>query len=448
MITRHVLTIPAGDDGPERRVHYRRCGAGPVLLLVHQSPRSSKEYEPLMRAWGAHFTCIAPDSPGFGQSDPLPGAPDIDRFAAATLRFLDALGVKHCHAYGFHSGSIILAHAMKQQPRRFSALAIGGYPLWTEAEMALLGERYTLPLVPSAYGEHLAWLWNRVLEQAWFFPWFDVREEARMRNPHADSEAVHAIVMELLDAGNAYRAGYRAALSALPWVPAPNDAMPPVFIGAYAGDPLQDHIDRLPALPAHWRTGKAPSPTAHQADCLAFLRAHRGAEVPAALAEDAGEGFIAVDEGLIHWKGTPGSARLVLHAPAGELADPGPDAVALDVPGHGLSDPATDLPEVLREGAMALGVDGILIPPVPAGDPALLYPDLAPRRFGEHLQRAWGISRAEALFAPWYAASAAHAIPIDPAAITPEAIAVRTRARLRAGSAARQWHETLVTMQQ
>lgn len=448
MITRHILTIPADNGSPERRVHYRKCGSGPVLLLVHQSPRSSKEYEPLMRAWAAHFTCIAPDSPGFGQSDPLPGDPDIDSFAAATLRFLDVLGVRHCHGYGFHSGSIILAHALKQQPHRFSALAIGGYPIWTAAEIALLGERYTLPLVPSAYGEHLAWLWNRVLEQAWFFPWFDVREEARMRQPHADPEVVHAIVMELLDAGDAYRAGYRAALSAPPWVPAPGDAMPPVFIGAYAGDPLQDHLDRLPALPPHWRTGKAPDPAAHQADCLAFLRAQRGAAAPAVLAEDAGEGFIAVDDGLIHWKGTPGAARMILHAPASELADPGPDMVAVDVPGHGLSDPATDFAEVLREAAMTLGVDGMLLPQIPAGDPALLYPDLAPQRFGEHLQRTWGIARAEALFAPWYAASAAHAIAIDAGAITPEAIAVRTRARLRAGTAARDWHEALVTMQQ
>ena len=448
MITRHFLTIPADTGGPERRVHYRKCGSGPVLLLVHQSPRSSKEYEPLMRAWGAHFTCIAPDSPGFGQSDPLSGEPDIDSFAAATLRFLDVLGVRHCHAYGFHSGSIILVHAMKLQPRRFSALTIGGYPAWTKAEMALLGERYTVPLRPSAYGEHLAWLWNRVLEQSWFFPWFDVRDETRMSIAHADLDAVQSIVMELLDAGDAYRAGYRAALSAPAWIPARGDDMPPVLIGAYDGDPLQDHLDRLPTLPPHWRTGKAPTPAAHYADCLAFLRAHRGPAAASELAEDKDEGFIAVGEGLIHWKGTPGGARMTLHAPAGELADPGPDTVAIDVPGHGLSDPAVALPEVLHGVTAALGAGRLAIPPLPAGDPALLYPDLSPQRFGEHLQRAWGISRAEALFAPWYAASAAQAIAIDAGAITPEAIAVRTRARLRAGTAARQWHEALVKMQQ
>ena len=57
VITRHVLTIPRSG----RKVHYRRCGQGPLLLMVHQSPRNSAEYERLMRDWGAHFTCIAPE---------------------------------------------------------------------------------------------------------------------------------------------------------------------------------------------------------------------------------------------------------------------------------------------------------------------------------------------------------------------------------------------------
>ena len=64
-VSRHYLTING------RRVHYRRAGKGPPLLMVHQSPRSSAEYQELMQQWGAHFTCIAPDTPGFGQSQPL-----------------------------------------------------------------------------------------------------------------------------------------------------------------------------------------------------------------------------------------------------------------------------------------------------------------------------------------------------------------------------------------
>ena len=90
-ISRHYLTI-SGPQG-DRCVHYRKCGQGPVVLMVHQSPRSSAEYEALMRDWAGHFTCIAPDTPGFGQSDPLAKAdPDINDYADAIVEFVGALG--------------------------------------------------------------------------------------------------------------------------------------------------------------------------------------------------------------------------------------------------------------------------------------------------------------------------------------------------------------------
>ena len=165
-----------------------------------------------MRDWGAHFTCIAPDSPGFGQSGPLVGQPDIDDFADANIALLDALGLDRVAAYGFHSGGIILVTALKRHPERFSRLAVGGYAIWTQDEMAIFGESYLPPFQPSAYGEHLTWLWNRVLEQSWVFPWFDVRDAARLSNPYDDPEKVHAVVMEMLDAGDSYRAGYGAVL--------------------------------------------------------------------------------------------------------------------------------------------------------------------------------------------------------------------------------------------
>ena len=123
-----------------------------------------------MREWGAHFTCIAPDTPGFGQSAPLAKPdPDIDDYADAVVEFIQALGVKKTAAYGFHSGGIILVTALKRHPELFTGLAVGGYAIWTPQEMAIFGEAYLPPFHPSAYGEHLTWLWNRILEQSWFF---------------------------------------------------------------------------------------------------------------------------------------------------------------------------------------------------------------------------------------------------------------------------------------
>lgn len=417
--------------------------------MVHQSPRSSAEYERLMREWSAHFTCIAPDTPGFGQSDPLPPdaagkEPEIADFADALDAFLSALGVESCVAYGFHSGGIILVTAMHRHPRRFAALAIGGYAIWTVQEMRTFGESYLPPFRPSAYGEHLTWLWNRMLEQSWYFPWFDVRDEARLAGAHANVARVHAAVLEMLDAGDAYRAGYGAVLRAPRDIPPPETITPPVLITAYAGDPLQSHVARLGAMPPNWHAEAVATPAAHEAQSLAFLRRHATA-APARLAEDADAGWIAVGGGLVHWRGAPGADRLVLHAPAAELAESTPERVAIDVPGHGLSSDFTDIAGTIEAARDALGARYIAWPAPPAGDPAQLYPDLTPDRFGAHLLRAWSAARAEALFAPWYTADNAHAIPIVAAALAPEAVACRARARLRAGDAARRYHAFLTS---
>jgi haloalkane dehalogenase len=453
VITRHF--IDCGQSAGGRRVHYRRCGKGPPLLMVHQSPRSSAEYEALMLTWGQYFTCIAPDSPGYGLSEPLHGTPEIDDFADATIAFLDALGIVRCAAYGFHSGAIILVAAMRRHPARFSCLAVGGYAIWTPQERAHFDDAYLPPFVPSDYGEHLTWLWNRVLEQSWFFPWFDVAGSARLSVAHDDPMRVHAIVMDMLDAGDAYRAGYGAVLRARSDVPLPDVETPPVLITAYDGDPLQAHIDRLGAMPANWEARKVSTPAEHHAASLAFLQARPTSAIGALpTVEDEGFAHISTEafDGLIHWRGSHKASRMVVHAPGSEVAVA--RALAIDLPGHGLSSdwadaaPATIEPwrTFIKSCTTHFGIKEIeglgwsaALSDRAAPRPSLeladrLIPDLTPDRFGNYLTRAWSVARASRLFDPWFVADAANAIPVDPAALTSAALARDTRALLRARS--------------
>ncbi len=441
-ITRHYLTVNG------RRVHYRKCGVGPPLLMIHQSPRSSAEYEPLMLDWGARFTCIAPDTPGFGQSEPLGlPTPDINDYADAVAEFVAALGINKIAAYGFHSGGIILVTALKRRADLFTALAIGGYAIWTPEEMAIFGEAYLPPFLPTHYGEHLTWLWNRVLEQSWFFPWFDVREQARLSVAHDDPVRADAVVREMLDAGDAYRLGYGAVLRAPRDIPPPDAITPPVLITAYDGDPLQTHLDRLGIMPAEWQSYAVETPKTHQDASLAFLKTHPGPSL-ATYPEDANQGFLQIKtpdfDGLIHWRGARGSAQLHIHAPGSECGEvPMGDALAIDLPGHGLSSPWSDAAPtdrapwqaVIDAALLALGASEVVYAPLPAGDADRLFPPLTPDRFGAYLTTAWGIIRARLFYAPWYEATAANAIIFDQSAITPAALAREHRALIRSTAA-------------
>lgn len=452
-ITRHYVDVPVG-DGSHRRVHYRQAGSGPPLLMIHQSPRNSGEYAQLMERWAAHFTCVAPDTPGFGQSDPLPGEPDINDFADALVGTMDALGLPPCPAYGFHSGGIILVTALKLHPHRFTGLAIGGYAIWTPQEMALFGQSYLPPFEPAAYGEHLVWLWNRMLEQSWFFPWFDTRDATRLPGAHADIARVDMAVREMLDAGSAYRAGYGAVLRAPREIPPPAAITPPVLISAYDGDPLQAHLDRLGDMPASWRAERCAAPADHQALSLAFLqRLEQAASVAPRQSPQAGFVQIATPEfsGLIHWQGDPAADVLAAHGPGEESARDPAGVIAIDLPGHGLSDrwlgePPTDWAawqRVINALSTHFGASEVRLPSVPRGDPAQMFPDLSPDRYGTHLIRAWQIVRARHFFSPHHSVAAVNAIAFDPADITPEYLAGEHRALLRA-TAARACYQAII----
>ncbi|MDT7935078.1 MAG: alpha/beta hydrolase [Sphingomonadaceae bacterium] len=446
-ITRHVVEVGAC------RVHYRRCGRGPALLLVHQSPRSSAEYEPLMLRWGREFTVIAPDSPGFGQSTPFADdSATIDDFAQAVIDFADSIGLGRVPAYGFHSGAIILMRALRLQPHRFAAVAAGGYAVWTEEERRIFSEHYLPPFRPSAYGEHLVWAWNRILEQSWFFPWFDPRPGTRLPKPFDDPARVHAQVMELMDSGDAYRAGYGAVLKAERDVPPPDADIAPVFINTYAADPLCAHIDRLGELPRGWSTAKLDTPAEHEAASYDWLRPFAAGDTPPVV-ETTDEGWAPVSaegfDGLIHWRIDRGESVACIAAP-GRAVDMLP-AGGIDPPGHGLSDAWAALPPtrwrlwrgVLDAAAKQIGLAALDQLEPPPGDPARLFPDLSPDRFGTHLIRAWSIVRAERLFAPWHDVGAETALLFAPADLAPDRLHIAARALLKAGPAARAFAEAL-----
>jgi pimeloyl-ACP methyl ester carboxylesterase len=214
-LQRHFVTV-RGRFGT-RQVHYRRGGQGPVVLLLHQSPQSSREMEPIIEAWGSHFTLLAPDAPGYGFSSPLlatgqalTGA-SIDDFAAATLEFADALGLRRFCVYGFHTGASIGVALAQAFPDRIAAVAANGLVIPTAEELAAILREYLPPFVPHWDGSHLVWLWARLREQTIFFPWHDRRPATRMDFDVPAADQLQKGLEEFLAASEHYHVAYGAA---------------------------------------------------------------------------------------------------------------------------------------------------------------------------------------------------------------------------------------------
>ena len=196
----------------ERQVRYLTSGSGPAIFLLHQSPKSADEYKPLMEMWANDFCMIAPDTPGFGSSDPLKSKKvTIEEIAEATIEFADALGIDRFGLYGFHTGAIISIALAHKFSNRIEAISCNGVLVLTDDELEKIKAEYLPPFLPKWDGSHLSWLWSRMREQLVFFPWHERTKDARMQFSISDPLILHENAVDVMRAGDNYRSAYGAA---------------------------------------------------------------------------------------------------------------------------------------------------------------------------------------------------------------------------------------------
>ena len=245
-IKRHYINVRG------RRVHFRAGGAGPVVLLLHQSPQSSAALLPLAEKLAPDYCVLVPDSPGFGLSAPLPlQEVTIEDIADSLNEFVEAVQAPAPMAvFGVHTGAEIALEFGLRYPDKVGFLVLDGLGLFNEAERTDILQHYLPPFVPAWDGSHLTWLWARLREQVIFFPWYRKDSAARMNYDIPDADYLHGWLMDFMYAGDHYRAGYGAAFRYSNSA-AISKIIPPTAALYRSGDVLEPHRERLPLLPDH-----------------------------------------------------------------------------------------------------------------------------------------------------------------------------------------------------
>jgi len=103
---------------------YRMCGSGPVLLLLHGIGDSSASWVPLMRPLAEHFTVIAPDLLGHGESDKPRADYSVAAYANGMRDLLDVLGFDKATVVGHSLGGGVAAQLTYQHPTRVERLVL------------------------------------------------------------------------------------------------------------------------------------------------------------------------------------------------------------------------------------------------------------------------------------------------------------------------------------
>jgi haloacetate dehalogenase len=99
-VTRNVVTVQGGV-----RIHYRRQGTGPGLVLLHGYPQTGHMWRKVMPAMAERFTVVAPDLRGYGDSDRPAGGYDKRSMAADVAQVIEVLGVAPVVLVGHDRGA-------------------------------------------------------------------------------------------------------------------------------------------------------------------------------------------------------------------------------------------------------------------------------------------------------------------------------------------------------
>ncbi len=183
-------------DLPWGQVHVRRCGAvgAPALLLLHQSPLSSRTFDAALPHLGNRFDVIAADTPGYGASSAPLDPWSVPDYAHAFWETLNALEVGKVTLFGRATGTVFAVAMAHQHPHRTQGLVLHGAPLYTEEEKAQRLAKFAPPYRADPSGAHLSWIWERITGE---YPW-------------SPPELRTAFVQDYLSAGPDFASSYRA----------------------------------------------------------------------------------------------------------------------------------------------------------------------------------------------------------------------------------------------
>lgn len=262
-------------DRPWGQLHYRTVAAdpaAPLLVMLHQSPLSSRNYEAALAPLAGPCRPVALDTPGYGNSSAVPEQWTVADYAKVVWDTADAMGAERIFVFGRATGAVFALEAALAQPHRVLGLILHGMPVYTPAERVDRMAHFAPPIEPAHDGAHLMGIWNRIHSE---YPWI---------GPQLATSFAHDFLSAGPDFARSYRAIWRYDL---PQRVAQTDAlkaMPVMLLGGSADRIAFMHaraVALLPQAQAVWLEGATDFVAEQEPALFArhlndFMAAHRG----------------------------------------------------------------------------------------------------------------------------------------------------------------------------
>lgn len=105
-------------------INYDVQGEGEPLLLIPYLSADHACYAFQLPAYTEHFSCVAIDLPGSGESDKPAGPYSTEGYADQVAAFLGAVGIERAHVAGVSLGAAVGLHLAARHPGRVRSLSL------------------------------------------------------------------------------------------------------------------------------------------------------------------------------------------------------------------------------------------------------------------------------------------------------------------------------------
>jgi len=106
--------------GPAPHIAIDYAGAGPLVVFLHGIGGDRAAWTPQIEAFSGHYTTVAWDARGYGDSDDYEGPLRFADMADDLVRVLDAFAVRQAHIVGTSMGGRIALQLAALHPEHFS----------------------------------------------------------------------------------------------------------------------------------------------------------------------------------------------------------------------------------------------------------------------------------------------------------------------------------------
>lgn len=143
------------------QLHYWRAGAGPHVVLLHQSTQNAEEFRDFIPHLSDTYTVTAIEWLGHGMSADPTQEPEMADYTRTVIQAMDALEIDHAALLGHHGGANIAIDVAAQLPNRITKVIGSGTGYRSPEEAAeMLKHRAETDEAITADGAFLNKMWG------------------------------------------------------------------------------------------------------------------------------------------------------------------------------------------------------------------------------------------------------------------------------------------------